>query len=1759
MFMGRFIQTCFVVVNLCCASLSFAQSGYEDRHMDTKKIELVKEMVRSLPSSEARSSEELFREAQKFKNDPVQAILLFRRSLAKGPETYNKWINFALALKNASQSGGSNAYSYHNEASTAAYAAYVNAGSQTQKAESLRILGETYEIRQSWFNAIKAYQWSLRYENDPTLQTHLKSLREERGFRVTGFNISSQSGMPQVCFNFSDSLSGTANMDWYQYVRIEGLSDFSVIKEEYSNSKLCISGLNYSKQYKITLRQGLPSSNSDSLFKDYVYDIETHNRDSVIRFTGRNYVLPSTGQQGIPVATINHSAISIDILKISDRNLVNNLQSNSGQFLNQISTFVHDQMKTKQASLIWTGSLSTENILNKETITSFPIADAVKKFEPGVYVMVARPVPDQQEASSEDEEEYYDSYDELATQWFIVSDLGITAFSGQDGIHIMVNSLATAKPVTSAKVRIIARNNEILSEKALGKDGFVSFDPGISRGKDGMEPDLAVVLTDNDYAFLDLRTTAFDLTDRGVKGAAALNSQEVFLYTERGVYRPGETVQLTALFRDHKGLAIEKTPLIIKVNRADGVEYQVIQSNDQGAGGRVHSIPLIPSSMRGIWSISAYTDPKLPALGTVSFSVEDYVPDRMKVELSSDEEVVSPDKTVQIKLKANYLFGAPANDLKVSGQVKVYPTDGFPGYQDYFFGLSDDDTTSSIEEVSSESPTDANGEVTVSVPLSEISTTKPLKADIRLEVSEDGGRAVFKAITLPLLPGNPVIGVKQLDAKSEHDETVSFDLVYLDTNLKQQADKEVQWVFYRVINDYQWYSVDGRWKYQALKRKVPLKNGTVAMEKNSPSRLTVPADTGYRYELEVFKAVENNKIQTSYTFSKGWFVDDKAKTPDHLELSLDKDTYNSDEVMKIRISPRIASEVFLAAVGDKIYPLQSVWVPEGGSVLDIPVSAEWGTNVYLIALSHRPMNVQAKRQPDRAVGVAWFNISKSERTLSVQIKSGDVTRPNQSVSIPVEIKGLGSGETAHLTLALVDNGILSLTNYKLPDPLDYFYGQRTLGADLRDLYGFLIDGMLGSKGALRSGGDEISERKMMPGLAQEPLIRFSGIVKSDENGMAAIDFELPDFNGSGKIMVVAWTKNRLGSSEKDLIVRDKVVTSGTLPRFLMIGDETQLTTVLHNVEGQEGDYTLNIDVKGPVLIDSQLLHHEMKLKQSQKNVLSLPFKVGGVGEVVFDLSLSGPDGYSAKQSLKVTVLPGSQSRLTSTQKLLKSGEELNITSDLLNDVVYGTGEVAVSIAPVSGFDVPALLTSLDRYPHGCTEQTTSRALPLLYLNELAAKQALTLDEGLEDRVNKAIIRLLARQSSAGSFGMWGVGDSDIWLNAFVSDFLTRASEKGFSVPRSALDRALNYMSNQVANSSSIDSDAGVAYAAYVLARNGRPVIGDLRYMAENRVRRMGPLAQAQVATALALLGDEERAKKVFELSVSNLKSTKKDTSDWRSYGSRLRDISAMLSLSFDIPSLHSFSGDLIQQLQDEQTRRREQKYYYTSTQEKTWLVLAARSIFERAKNITTKINDNEQKGIIYRNYPDKTLLKNPVTIENTSSSDLFVSLDVTGNPLKPLPSEENGISISRSYYTITGEPISISKVHQNDRIVVLLHISVSNPVVDRFILSDFLPAGFELENPKLGDADNVQLGWIGKLSTASHIEHRDDRFTVAFERNQSSQVDRGIYKFQYAYSVRAVSPGDYIVPAAEVEAMYSPYVFGRTAYERTKIISPQDD
>lgn len=1619
------------------------------------------------------------------------------------------------------------------QAAASAYLGLTRATTPDQQATALTTLSDALQRQSLWRPAIEAMKAGLAIVEDPAARQRFEALRAEYGFRILDYSVDSDAASPRMCVQFSENLQG-APADLAKYVNVEEIRDPVVSVDD---RQLCIDGLKHGERYHVTVRAGLPSTVGESLASSAPFSIYVRDQAPTARFSGGAYVLPRTGAVGIPVSTVNTRELTVQILRIGDRGLAGTIRG--GDFKRQLSSWEIDSIADGTGARVWSGAMDVTMSLNEEITTAFPVSEAIGALEPGVYVMTAKPVEDDS------------TYGQLATQWFIVSDLGLAAMSGTNGVDAFVRSIATTDALEGVDVRLVARNDQVLASGVTDATGHALLETRpLPQAGDGVMPALLVAETEaGDYAFLDLTAAGFELTDRGNEGRPAPGPLDAFVVSERGIYRGGETVHLTTLLRADDAVATTGVPVTLIVRRPDGMEDRRLVLTGDRAGGFTAGIDLLAGAMTGTWRVSAYADPKAAAIGGTTFLVEDFVPERIEVDLAAPEGVVSAGGTLAIDVDAQYLYGAPAAGLALEGETVVRPAEAVPGYAGYTFGLDDDQLTPERAPLVELPLTGRDGRATVTATLPTLApTTRPLEAEVTVRVREASGRAVEERITRPVAPSGPMIGVKPLFSGDQVSEgaTAGFEVIAIAPSGDRIDLDGARWELLKVNRRFQWYRNGSSWNYEPVISTQRVASGSLDLTAGEPARISAAVDWG-SYRLEVTDP-GSATTATSVAFSAGWVsLSAQADTPDVLEVGLDKADYTPGETARVRLDPRFAGTAVISVVTDRLLYSETVEVPAEGTSIDLTVDESWGPGAYVTAMLFRPMDVAAGRMPSRAIGLDWLSLDRQARTLDVSFELPDVAEPRTTTIVPVKVAGIGAGETAYLTVAAVDVGILNLTGYEPPDPSEWYLGQRQLGVSMRDLYGDLIDSLGAVRGRIRSGGGADAGAFQAAPPTQAPVALFSGIVTVGADGKAEVPFDIPAFNGTLKIMAIAWTDGKVGNADADLIVRDPVVVSGSLPRFLAPGDATRIRFDLDNVDGPAGDYRLTLASAGPVVLDQSAASLTLAAKQTASIEVGLSADQPGTGAIT--ATLEGPDGSSFEQSFTLPVRPAAPPVSERRLQALASGAETSIDAGLASSVLPDDARVTLAVTAGAPIDVPGILAALDTYPYGCAEQTASRAMPLLYLAEVAADVGIASDPAIRERVDQAIRRVLAMQDSSGGFGLWAPVGGDLWLNAYITDFLTRARQAGYTVPALSMNLALDNIQNTLAYSSDFQAGEGadVAYGIYVLARNGRASIGDLRYFIDERLDDFGtPLAKAQVAAAVAFSGDRQRADRAFSAAADGLPPAgRDDIPDRNDFGSALRDASASLTLAaeaaIDVRGLPALTRAV--------AVANETRTEGLTTQEMAWQLMAAHALGASDGGLDLTVDGLPHGGALFRSMSVPALQRAPVRIANRGHETAQVAVTVTGTPRLPQPAAANGLSIERQYYSLDGERVDPRQVAQNDRMVVVLTATEVEARPAELLISDLLPAGFEIENPALvTSADLAAFPWLDADRPPAHLGFRDDRFIAAFSR-----VGNTTDPMIVAYMVRAVSPGTFAHPAAQVEDMYRAGRFARTAPGSTTV------
>ncbi len=1589
---------------------------------------------------------------------------------------------------------------YRPQAIIAAANAYLRALSDGARVNALLIMAEALEQAGQGRDMVQALRLAERIQPRADVVAALNAAAAKYGFRITGNTTESDSAAPRICAEFSEELI-QAGTDYAPFVRLPdpGL----VVKPE--ERQICIDGVRHGERYRITFRRGLPAATGETLLKDVEIAAYVRDRAPDVRFAGRAYVLPRAADAALPVETVNLDRVALSLRRVSDRNLLRSIQE--GYFNRPLGGYELDRFTGEVAQEVWTGTGEVRSELNRTMTTRLPLGDVLKDQPPGIYTLTAK---------VEDAED-----DAGATQWFVLTDLGLTTLMGNDGLHVIARSLASAEALEGVEVTLLSRANAVLGTALTDADGHVRFDPGLTRGTGGAAPALVLAAQGgDDSAFLPLTDPAFDLSDRGVEGRAPAPPVDVFLATDRGAYRAGEVIHATALARDDRAEAIAGLPLTAILTRPDGVEYARRLSAEGRAGGHVFALPIAQTAPRGTWTLDIKADPDAPPLASTQVLVEDFLPERIDFTLSLPEATLARAALPPLEVEARYLFGAPGAGLAAEGQLVLRPVrslDDFPGYR---FGRFDAEDGPKARMLGPRS-TEADGTLTLPLTLPDgLNGAQPYEATAVLRLREGSGRPVERQITRTLAPAKAMIGIKPaFDGTLPEGGEARFSLIGVAPDLTR-ADMAVTWTLNRVTTRYQWYQQYGNWKWEPITTRTRIATGEAALGA-SVQAVSAPVEWG-QYELLV-ERTDGPYAASSVEFTAGWYAPaEGSQTPDTLELSLDAETYRPGETAKLRIVPRHAGTALVTVMSNRVIARKAVEVAEGENVIPVDVTEDWGAGAYVSAQVIRPMDVAAGQIPARSLGLAYASIDPGARQLNVSIDAPGTTDPRGPLTARVKVEGLAGG-TGFVTLAAVDVGILNLTGFDSPDPSAHYFGQRRLGVEIRDLYGRLIDGMNGAAGTVRSGGDAgTGMERQSPPPTERLVAFFTGPLSVGADGTAEAAFDIPDFNGTVRLMAIAWSAEGVGQAARDVVVRDPVVLTASVPRFLAPGDRSSMLLEIVHATGPAGRVGLDVSAEGVTLAGE--VSSGFDLGAGQKQSFRLPITAGEVGDHGIRIALTTPDGRQLTKDLTLPVRANDPAVSETRRFELAAGDTFTLTDDVFAPYRPGTGEAVISAGALARLNVPGLLQSLNRYPYGCTEQVTSRALPLLYFDQVASALGMGTDGAIKARIAEAVDRVLTRQTANGAFGMWQAESGDFWLDAYVTDFLSRARAEGVDVPARAFTAAMDNLRNRLNYAPDFeDGGEDIAYALMVLAREGAAAMGDLRYYADVKADAFGtPLAQAQLGAALAFYGDQTRADRMFRAALASDGAERGNV--WRAdYGTALRDRAGVLALlaeaGSDVGDRAALARDIAQ------------AGPHLSTQEEAWSLLAARALIEVTGASGLTLNGDPVTGSFIRKLEAGTA--EPQRITNGGARDTDLTLTTFGVPKVPGPAAGYGYRIERRYYDMEGAPAALDGVAPGTRLVAVLTVTPFEEAQARLIIDDPLPAGLEIDNPNLLASGDVRsLDWL-ETAPAEHSEFRTDRFIAAVDW-------RGSDAFNLAYVVRAVSPGQYHHPAATVEEMYRP-------------------
>ncbi len=1614
-----------------------------------------------------------------------------------------------------------------------------------------------------------AQGWSL-FGKPRDAKAARRGIPKPEGFAVWRHRIDTSANQPAACIELTRALDPAKSYADYVLISPDlGGTPAVTVK----GSELCIGGTGFADR-RVTLLKGLPAKNGETLAANADVDFTFGERPPFVGFAGEGVILPREDSDGVGIETVNVSRLSVEVWRVVDRNLVRKSISApdptaEGEWPGDYGSDSPDD----EGRVVWKGELPvTTQGAGERVTTVFPLGAVLKEMKPGAYVIKVRDASGGRSIKSEGGEDDYDPNPPAqARRWVVFTDMALSAYDGSEALDVVVRSLKTAKIMPNVRVTLVARNGEDLAVAQSDAQGRVRFDRPLLDGEGAADAKMVMAYgPQGDLAVLDLDRAPVDLSkqgiggrteDSGVSGRTAQSAIDGYLYADRGIYRPGETVHLNALLRDREAKAVKDRKGAIVVRRPSGVEYKRYPFDKAPLGAVPVDIALPKSAPRGRWLARLEIDGLDKPAGELSFQVEDFAPQRLAVTAVGQEAVpLKAGETRNIDVTARFLYGASGAGLQTQGEARLrVDPNPFPAFEGYQWGDQREPFAEKFLEIG-QTVTDGEGRAVLALSSEEAGDTpQPLTASFTASVFEPGGRPVREGLDLKVRTKAVYLGAKidQGDSNGSGDPTMLIDLIAVNAAGQRIAAPGTTYTLISENWDYDWFQQDGRWQWRRTSRDVVVARANVNLAAGQPTRISRRLGWGdYRLEM-----TGPGGAKSVIRFASGWGAPAKdVEAPDFVRVSAGAKPYAQGDTVEITLKPPYAGEAQIAVATDRLIDLKTVTVGKDGATVKLKTSAAWGGGAYVLVSVVQPRDPVASPKPRRALGLVYVPLDPKDRKLTLELNTPAKIDSKALVEVPITIKGAGFGGRARVTLAAVDEGILQLTKFQSPDPVKWYFGKRALTLDYRDDYGRLLDPNLGAPANVNFGADGIGGE----GLSVTPIktvALWSGVVETGLDGKATIKLPAAQFNGELRLMAVAWTDTAVGSASKPLTVREAVVADLALPRFLAPGDKAFATLELHNIEGKVGSYIAELTSGGGVLAPFK---KAFQLALGQRVAEKIPFTApgrAGIGQVGF--KVSGP-GFSTAKDYPIQTRLGWSPITRTTYELQQPGTAFTPASSLLAGLAAGDVTLHVSYSPFRGFDPAPIANALSRYPYGCTEQTVSAAYPLIYAAEVASDPKL---KRSSVALAGAVGRLLDRQTLDGAFGLWRVGDgeADPWLGAYVTDFLLEAQKAGTPVPQEAIDRALSAM-RQVSRPegwASVSyrmeypdwwaggSDASKkatermrsrasAYALYVLAKGGRGDLARLRWWHDVQMKtEASPLAKAQVGAGLAMMGDKARARSAFRQAIAALGY--RDEADW--YQSPLRDIAAVTALAYE-----AGETDLARGLQ-KRLENAVKDPDSLNTQEQARLLQAAHWMLKAAGAIRIDAEGAAPLTAV-GGAPRWAVGKlAEASFVNAGKGALWRTVTVTGTPVAPPPAEDNGISLSKRLVGFSGGTVDPAALTQGERVIVVVSGRSGQSRSMSLVVDDPLPAGFEIETV-LGpdDAQSGPFKFLGELSSADVQEARDDRYVAAMDL-------AGKGAFTFAYVARAVTPGDFLLPGAQAKDMYRPSLNARTGASRT-VIAP---
>ena len=1357
---------------------------------------------------------------------------------------------------------------------------------------------------------------------------------------------------------------------------------------------------------------------------------------------------------------------------------------------------------------------------------------------------------------------YYMNSDRIAACNILASNLGmIVKRNSLNKLWIAVNNILDTKPVAKAQVTIYNFQLQPIGKGETNGEGLVEITPkGV--------PFIAVAEADKQKAYVrvvdgeEQSVSRFDVggkdIQKGLKG---------FIYGERGVWRPGDTLHISFMLEDREKRIPDKHPVALEIYNPRGQFYTKMISTQGTNGFYTFAVPTQADDPTGLWN--AYVKVGGTAFHK-SLRIETIKPNRLKITLALPTILQASSKDVYAPLTSSWLTGATASRLKAKVEMSLSKVNTqFKNYGQYLFNNPATDFTTVRADVFN-GVLDAEGRAGVNIQLP-VATGAPgmLNATLTTRVFEPGGDASIYSQTVPFSPFTSYVGINLNQPKGKYIETDKdhvFDIVTVNDQGQPVNRSNLEYKIYRI--SWSWWWENGEESFGTYINNssiTPVASGNLQTTGGKASfkfRINYP-DWG-RYLVYVKDRESGHATGgTVYIDWPDWRGRSNKTDPSGIKMlafSLDKDSYEIGETATA-IIPAAAGGRALVSLENGSTVLQQQWLEvsdQGDTKLTFKITPEMAPNVYLHISLLQPHAQTVNDLPIRMYGIAPVFVTNRQTILQPQIKMPEVLRPETDFNVTVSEK---SGKPMTYTLAIVDDGLLDLTNFKTPDPWNEFYAREALGIRTWDMY----DDVLGASGGRYSslfstGGDASLKPADAKANRFKPVVKFIGPFYLAKGKQQTHTLKLPMYVGSVRAMVVAGQDGAYGNAEKTAFVRTPLMLLSTLPRVLSTQEEITVPVNVFAMENQVKNVTVSLEASGAGVQITGNRQQSLTFDQPGDQLAYFTLKTGSkTGKATIHLTASG-NGQQTKETIEIEVRNPNPVVTLRNSQWIEAGQEAELSYTLAGSS-SANNQVQLEISRIPSVDISRRFDFLYNYQHHCTEQLTSKALPLLFVSQFKAVDEQEAEK-IKTNVQEAIRQIYARQLPNGGFVYWpGNAVADEWITSYTGMFLTLAQEKGYAVHPNVLNKwkrfqraaAQNWRMPQEASNWQIwQSELQQAFRLYTLALAGAP-----EYGAMNRMKEQPGLsiqAKWRLAAAYALTG---KMKPAGEL-VYNAETTVIPYSSMNLiYGSSDRDEAMILETLI----LMKRDRDALQQAKKVSQNLAQENWF--STQSTAFALMAMGRLAKQLSgtlDFTWSWNGKQQPAVkSAKAVFEKEIATSPksgtVSVKNQGKGALSVDLITRTQLLNDtLPAIADNIRLDVKYTDMAGSPISVEDIRQGTDFMSAVTLSNISGTSDysNLALTHIIPSGWEIYNERMivpeASSSNSNEANTPESSADKYTykDIRDDRVLTYFD------LRRGESK-TFTVRLQATYAGNFILPAIQCEAMYDAAVQARTKAGRTTV------